>query len=308
MPSTLSKPRSRASGRRDIYRDSTARVLAALERGTAPWRRPWSVAGGQMPRNATTGAPYRGINAFHLLWAGFESPWWMTFKQARALDACVRRGERGTTAVIWRRSRKRLTAGEADERRARGDRVHVDEDGSSYIELVVARTFVVFNAEQVDGLDPSLLPQIEPPTWDPIEKAEAILAGYQGPRLTVGGPRASYSVATDLITMPDRGRFEHATDWYATLWHEAVHSTGHPDRLARDLSGTFGSTTYAREELTAELGAAMLCAIVGIDSPPLIEQQASYLDSWHRALSADPRLLTVAAQRAQRAVDLILGD
>ena len=297
-------------GRRDVYEESTTAVLAALGRGTIPWRRPWSAEQGIPPRSVKTGKPYRGVNFFQLAMAGYESPWWLTFKHAKDRGAKVRKGEHGQTVVMWKRHRRRLDDAQVAEARANGQRVERDEQGAAYVEQVFARAYVVFNAEQVDGLDDGSEPQTpREPDWQPEARAAAIAAGYDGPSVAEGGSRALYQPQRDHVQMPDRGRFATATDWHATLFHELGHSTGHRDRLNRlDLyEGRFGSPEYAREELTAEMAAALLCAVAGIDSAPLTDQHAAYIDSWRRAISTDQRLVTTAAQRAQRAADLILG-
>jgi len=174
---------------------------------------------------------------------------------------------------------------------------------------VLARHYVVFNAEQIDGLNDLTAPARDP-RWRPEATAAAITAGYDhGPTIHEGGARAYYQPTSDRVQMPERGRFATASDWHATLFHELAHSTGHRDRLNRRelYSGRFGSPDYAREELTAELAAAMLCLAADIDSPPLTEQHAAYIDHWRKSIGADPRLVTTAAQRAQHAADHILG-
>src|SRR5512132_1269624 len=306
MPVSTSAPPARA--RRDIYRESTEAVLAALERGTIPWRQPWSAQQGIPPRNAASGRPYRGLNFLHLALAGYESPWWLTFKQAKDRGACVRRGSHAMTIVKWTHSRRRVRDEQAAQARAAGQRVERDEHGP-YVRQIAVRHYVVFNAEQIDGVE-ELAPAPRDPTWQPGAQAAAITAGYQhAPIIAEGGSRAFYQPTTDHVQIPDRGRFASATDWHATLVHELAHSTGHRSRLdRRDLyAGTFGSPAYAREELTAELAAAMLCVAAGIDAAPLTEQHAAYIDHWRQSIGNDPRLVTTAAQRAQRATDRILG-
>jgi antirestriction protein ArdC len=305
MPTGTSRPPAR---RRDIYRESTDAVLASLERGTIPWRQPWSSEQGLPPRNVISGRPYRGINFLQLALAGYELPWWLTFKQASARGARVRKGQHGRTIVKWTTTRRNLDDAEAATARANGQRVGHDEHGP-YLQRVFARHYVVFNAEQVDSLDELTAPARDP-RWRPEAAAAAITADYQlGPTIHEGGARAYYQPASDHVQMPDRGRFTAASDWHATLFHELAHSTGHRDRLNRRelYSGRFGSPDYAREELTAELAAAMICLAAGIDSPPLTEQHAAYIDHWRHTIVADPRLVTTAAQRAQHAADHILG-
>ncbi len=313
MPTKTARKATPKKDRVDAYKMAADAVLAAMERGTIPWRMPWTQGPGAIPKNLTTGRPYRGINVFLLAMAGYPLPFWLTFKQAKDRGGMVRKGEKSTTAILWKQTKKRLrTAAEVAQAKADGLTVHHDQDGP-YARLVLARTFALFNVAQVDGLqDVPEVEQIRQPEWGTEDAAQAIVDGYQdGPTLGEGGSRATYAPARDHVQMPDRGRFTAATDWHATLFHELAHSTGHERRLNRpDLTGghAFGSKGYAREELTAEMAAAMLCTVAGIDTAPLIEQTAAYVQNWRRAIGEDPKLVVIAAQRAQKACDRILGD
>jgi antirestriction protein ArdC len=244
---------------------------------------------------------------------GYTSPYWMTYGQAQKLGGQVRKGEKSTPAILWKQTKKRLKMpADVAAAKANGDTIRKDEHGQ-YVLLILARTFALFNVAQVDGLQG--VPEVEQlgeATWHPVAAAEAIGAGYQdGPTVGEGGSVASYNPARDHVQMPDRGRFFEPTAWHATLFHELVHSTGHPERLNRpdlvDPKATFGTKTYAREELTAEMGAAMLCAVAGIATEPQTAQHAAYLDHWAERIGEDPKLVVIAAQRAQKACDRILG-
>lgn len=292
---------------------TTARVLDALDRGTAPWKRPWKSGSGDIPRNLATKRPYRGINVMLLWTAGEISPWWLTYKQAHELGGQVRKGEHHTPIVVWKDLKKTLrTAKQLAEARRRGDQITI-VDGKPTVELRFSRVYRAFNVSQIDGLDgvPELDPPAEP-TWDPIAACERTIASYpNGPRVRDGGPVASYNPADDLVRMPDRGRFATATDWYAILFHELGHSTGHESRLnRREVTNSPGpaASGYAREELTAEMCAAMLCTHCRIDTAPLLDRAAAYIDGWRRRISDDPKLVITAAQRAQKACDLILTE
>jgi antirestriction protein ArdC len=304
-------PHTSSKDRIDAYKMASDAVLAALERGTIPWRMPFAAGPGAIPRNLATGRAYRGINVLLLSLTGHGSPYWLTYKQAKALGGQVRKGERSTLAVLWKRTVKRLTsAAQEEEQRAAGRRVQHDERGA-FVVLVLARTFPLFNACQVDGL--ADVPEVQPigePTWTPERRAQEITEGYEGPSIADGGSGAYYNPVSDHVQMPDRGRFQDATDWHAVLFHELAHSTGHRERLNRpDLVAPNSDTkAYAREELTAEMTAAMLCTVAGIDTAPLIERSAAYIDGWRSRIGSDPKLVVLAAQRAQRAADLILGE
>lgn len=290
--------------RRDVAEDVTDRILAALESGTVPWARPWSAAG-IAPTSAATGRPYRGINTWLLavesLEHGYGSPLWLTFKQARALGGSVRKGEHGTLVVFWKLldvTRENATTGEPEPRK-----------------VPMMRGYYVFNLDQCDGvkLSPKLARLVatdrEPVVVD--DAVSDVLAGYRnGPELEHRAQdRAFYVPSTDRITLPVLESFQDSAGYAGTLFHELVHSTGHESRLARfERTGEpqhFGSERYAREELVAEMGAAILAATVGVDVPT--DNTAAYVASWLRALRDDRSLVISAAQYAQKAVDRILG-
>lgn len=308
---TTKKPRRRSKQPRDLYAEVTDRVIAAIDEGTVPWRRPWTALSGIPARSLATGKPYRGINWMLTSMAGYESPWWLTYKQAAERGAQVRQGEHGTPVFLWKTAKIRLNTPEKRDRAKRdGLKIRTDHLGE-YAEHFMARAYTVFNASQIDGLDPMLTPiglVDEQPSWSVLERCERIVSGYEnGPTILEGGPRACYTPSTDQVRMPDRGRFQNATDWYASLYHELAHSTGHSSRLDRLPTKATDHRGYAREELVAELAAAMLCAAAQIDSAPLTGRHAAYLDHWRKALSEDTRLLVIAAQRAQHAADHILA-
>lgn len=307
------KTARRRKAPRDPYQQVTDRILAELEQGTVPWKKPWAALSGVPALSLATGKPYRGINWMLTSMAGYESPWWLTYNQAAERGAQVRKGEHGTPVFLWKTAKIRLNTAEK-RRRAEQDGLKIRRDAKGeYAEAFMARTYTVFNASQVDGLDPKLTPTAladSGPEWSQIDRCEQVLKSYEGgPKILMGGTRAAYNLRTDLVRMPDQARFQQAGDWYATLFHELAHSTGHPNRLNRPTAQTPGDhRAYAREELVAELAAAMLCAQAGIDSAPLVEQAAAYIESWQRSLKADNRLIVIAAQRAAKAADHILGQ
>lgn len=289
--------RKLVAARRDPYAEVTARIIAALERGTVPWRHPWRARG---LRNAVSHRPYRGINLLVLslvsMEAGYDDARWLTFRQAEQLGGHVRRGQHGTRVVFWKwpaREEER-EAGPDDERR--GDA------------FPLMRLYTVFNVAQCEGL---ALPDAEAgEEFDPLEQAEAIVSGYAGgPEILHDAEAAYYVPVQDQVHLPPRGAFRDVDGYYATLFHELAHSTGHPSRLDREgyqESAAFGSAVYSREELVAEFAAAFLCQEAGVDAARL-DQSAAYIASWLRALEDDRRLAVAAAGQAQRAVDHILG-
>ena len=284
-----SKQRSRTR-RRDVYQEITDQVLAALEAGTVPWQRPWRDSG--MQRNLGSGRPYRGVNQLltqlKQQLRGFETPWWLTFRAAQAAGGHVRRGERGTLVVLWKRSM-----------------IEDEETGEKEMRWWM-KPYSVFNLDQVEGVDAPPQQEDARLEFNPIERAEAIANGMRSaPELVHAPGGAFYVPARDLITLPPRESFYDEAGYYAVRFHELVHATGHHSRLDRELAPRSDEESYSREELLAQLGASMLCAQAQID--PQVEQSASYIASWLGALRDDKRMVAVAAGRAQRAVDYILG-
>ena len=285
------KPREQRGGRPDAYQAITNRIIAALERGTVPWRTPWQARG---HRNALSDRPYRGINllvlALTALERGFDDARWLTYRQAASRGGHVRRGEHGTQVVLWKWIEREDAAGGPAQR------------------YPLLRLFTVFNVAQCDGLE--LPPTDELETFDPLEGAEAIVAGYaDGPALWFDAESAYYVPSRDEVHLPPRTSFPTADGYYATLFHELAHSTGHPSRLNRggyQTAARFGSESYSREELVAEFAAAFLGHEAGVD-PSRVEQSAAYIASWLRALRDDRRLAVIAAGQGQAAANLILG-
>lgn len=248
-----------------------------------------------MPRNLVTGQPYRGINVFLLAAAGYESPYWLTFRQARQRGGSVRAGEHGTPVVFWKWHHAR----EQDA-----------EDRSTRRRIPFLRYYTVFNVSQCDDVSvpvTSMPPQRE---FSPIERCEEMVAGMpDAPAIEHGRTQAAYLPARDRIIMPARSAFESAEAYYQTAFHELAHSTGHARRLARPAvmdAAAFGSHAYSKEELVAEMGAAFLCGHAGIETATL-ENAASYIDGWLRVLRGDSRMVVQAAAHAQKAADFILG-
>ena len=278
-----------------VYDVITDRILEALDQGTIPWRRPWTAG---IPRNATNNRPYHGINAVLLGMTAYQDQRWLTYKQAVQLGGHVRRGERSTMVVFW----KQHTVGDDGD-----DHDGLVEERPRTIPLL--RVYHVFNAlDQCDGL--SLTPMGVTPTVEPIAAARAIVNNMPNPpRIDHdGGNRAYYRPSTDSIHMPAVNDFHGAGEYHATLFHELSHSTGHASRLSRESLETpapFGSEIYSREELVAEFGAAFLCATAGIDNA--LDNSASYINGWAKALQADHRLVITAASQGQRAADFIIG-
>jgi antirestriction protein ArdC len=285
---------------RDHYQEVTDRIIAALEAGTPPWRRPWDpeAGGPAMPRNAATGQRYRGINVLTLGMSvlAFSSgdPRWATYKQAEDRGWQVRKGERGTTGYFFKRLEVRDDSRPED-----------DEDTVKRIPLL--RAFSLFHASQIDGIPDFVPPTIEEAPWRAPEAAEIILAN-SGAVVRIGGEKAFYSPTTDHIQMPPQGAFATAEGFCGTLLHEASHWTGHPSRLNRDLRNGFGSHDYAREELRAEIGQMMVCGELGIAvSDSDFSNNAAYVASWLEKLRSDRKEIFRAAADAQCIADYLLA-
>jgi antirestriction protein ArdC len=296
-----------------IYQLVTDRILALLEQGVVPWKKPWKTRGGPAlpPSNLLSLRPYRGINVFLLIAQGFGSPYWLTFKQAQARGGHVRRGELGTPIVFWRIDQGIEEAAEEDE-------------SASERRRILLRYYTVFNLEQCEGIDVPGAESVEGGApFDPIPACEAVYANMpHPPELRHGGERAFYRRSTDLVQLPRPEAFSRRESYYSTLLHELGHATGHPSRLNRfaeeDNPGIFGSPAYAREELVAEMTAAMVCGVSGIapvkveaissgGEEEILESSAAYLRHWMDVLKADNRAVVIAAARAQKAADYILG-
>lgn len=279
----------------DAYQIVTDRIVAALEQGIVPWSKPWRAVAGYGPTSLTTGKPYQGANVLTLgvesLLKGYSSQYWTTYKQCAERGGSVRKGEKATPVVFWRIVKK--------EGKKPDDKPET---------FAVLRYFSVFNTDQCDGLS---VPTVEPlKEFDPIAEAERIADGMPHRPTVKHSPqdRAYYSPLLDYVHMPNRGMFGTAEGYYGTLFHELVHSTGHSSRLNRkgiEAVAPFGSETYAKEELVAELGAAFLCGDAGIN--PRIPQHASYVASWLAALKDDKRLIVTAASAAGKAASYIAG-
>nr|BCT99949.1 DUF1738 domain-containing protein [uncultured bacterium] len=278
------------------------KLIEQLKAGTAPWQRPWEPGepNAYLPMNPTTGKRYKGINAIHLMAQGRSDGRWMTYKQAAAAGAQVRKGEKGTPVQYWKFSEEQNKVDESGRPvlNAKGEPV------KETVQLERPRVFfaTVFNAEQIDGLPPI---QKQEQTWNAIDRAEHILKASGASITHAPGDRAFYRPATDSIHLPDRGQFPSADNYYATALHELGHWTGHPSRLDRDLAHPFGSEGYAKEELRAEIASMIVGDELGIGHDP--GQHAAYVGSWIKALQDEPLEVFRAAADAEKIHDYVLA-
>ena len=281
-------------------RRSRNKLIKAIEANPGEFVLPWRKSGNPLwlPVNALTGNRYNGINIVSL-WvaaetAGYAAPLWGTYRQWQQLDAQVRKGEKASLVVFYRRYD---TDPDPDD---------PEDDGKRR----VARASWVFNCAQVEGYTP-------PPPPEPLGPIQRILDADRffaaiGARIVHGGQEAYYRPSTDTIHMPDEGLFTgtatmtRSEAYFAVLAHEHIHYTGHPSRLDRNLAKRFGKAEVAAEELVAEIGSAFLCAELGI-TQDVRADHAQYLANWLQLLKGDPKAIFTAAARASEAVNYLNG-
>lgn len=284
--------------RHDIYATVTDQLVAAIEAGAGSWRMPWHHSGAPVMRpTSVAGRRYSGINRL-VLWAtadayGYASGTWATYQQWRSSGAQVRKGEIGTHVILWKKVERADATAE------------ISSDGESRARFF-ARSFVVFNRDQVDGVEDSAVPEVTPVSTS-IADALAFLEGV-GVAVEYGLHDAYYRADLDKVFMPERAAFDHDLDLVSTLAHEVTHASGHVNRLARETLRDYHKerSIRAREELVAELGASYLMADLGLAYTPRPDH-AAYLASWLGALRHDPKAIFTAAAQAQAAADWIHG-
>lgn len=269
------------ANKKSVYEIVTERILELLAAGVVPWRRPWAVSGAV---NWMTQRPYRGMNTL-LLPPGEYA----TYKQITEAGGSVK-GAKSQIVVFWRWLEKE------------------DADTGEAEKIPMLRYYRVFDIKECKGIK-SKRKEISF-DHDPIAEAEAIVNEYaDAPPIGFASGRAYYMPVPDRVSVPPIQDYPKAEEYYSTLFHELIHSSGHQSRLNRpgiEEYAAFGDENYSKEELVAEIGAAMLCATCGIDNST-IENSAAYIQSWHRKLKNDPKLIVKAAGQAQKATDYILG-
>ena len=277
----------------DIYEMVTNLIIERLEKGVIPWQMPWKVENG-LPQNMIHRKVYRGFNFWLLLTVAdkFGSPYFLTFNQVKELGGHVLKGEKGFPVVFWKILEK-------------------EEKDGSIDQVPFLRYYTVFNLKQTEGIDESKIPSSEAHDhdFDPIAQAEQVIECWTDcPQIRYDQSHAFYSPSGDYIGMPNPRTFFKDEQFYAVLYHEATHATGHINRTGRHekLSDhRFGSQDYSQEELVAEMGAAFLCHMTGIQNAT-IDNSAAYIKSWIRKFKEDKKMLLIASSMAQKAVDYIL--
>jgi antirestriction protein ArdC len=272
-----------------IYEMVTDKIIEKLEQGTVPWQKPW-VSGG-LPKSLVSGKTYRGVNVFLLAIQDYSSPYWLTLKQANDRGGKVRKGEKSTPVIFWNWINKE------------------DKDNPDKVKKIpFLKYYRVFNVEQCDGLN---FPQEEVARpLNRITECEKVVSDMpKAPRLTHGGNHAYYRPSEDVVNMPASDGFVSDEEYYSTLFHELTHSTGHESRVGREGIKDvqpFGTVDYGKEELVAEMGAAFLCGITGINNKT-VDNSAAYINSWLKKIRQDKKIIVQAAAAAQKASDFILG-
>lgn len=288
--------------KRDFRQDLTNQIVDLIEQGAAPWQKPWNPDAAssflEMPHNATSGRAYRGGNALYLMakaqLMGSDDPRWCTFKQAQAEGWQVKKGSKGTSVEYW----------QFDKEEERFDPTTGKKEKVT-VKLENPRVFyaTVFHASQIEGI-PEYKRRERPDGWNPVEEADRILTGSGARIFHDQQDRAYYSPGADEIHLPPREAFPQPLDYYEVAMHELGHWTGHEKRLNRDLSGGFGSESYAREELRAQMASLYLSAELGVPFNP--ERHAAYQASWVKALKEDKHEIFRAARDAEIMADYVI--
>ena len=295
----------------DIYEMINRKIIDLLQQGTVPWKMSWVKAGVASPKSFSTSRIYGGINFFNLLISAlankYSSRYWATYKQIVASGGNVRKGSQSEQVVFW----KFINMVKKDE-----SGKTVFKDGEAVIDKVpFLRYYNVFNLNQTEGIPEKLLPA-DNSTVPVINKGtgaisacEKLIIQYKDkPDIYHGEQKAYYNPISDYINIPSIQTFSGPEEYYSCLFHELVHSTGHENRLDRNLlNQRHGDSNYSLEELIAEAGASYLCAETGIEQVT-IENNVAYIQGWLSKLCNDKKFLVTAFGRAQKAVDYIRGD
>ena len=298
------KKDTKQSGSDKIKQMITDRLIEgltkAIETGEcAPWNMPWNSKTGGIPINFKSKKRYRGINTLVLAMQRYESPTWLTFNQAKEKGGKVKKGEKATPVIFWQWLYK-----DANGKTVKDRKLAVKK-------IPMLRYYSVFNIAQCEGVKDTWEAPIEA-NHEPIKEAQSMVEAMpNAPKIEHKEAQAYYRPSTDTVNMPRLGLFDSPESYHSTLFHELVHATGHKTRLDRegitDVTANFGSEVYSKEELVAEMGAAMLCGICGLDNAKTEENTISYLKSWIGKLKDDPSLAIAAGGQAQKAVDYIEG-
>lgn len=282
-----------AAAKANVYEMVTSRIIAELEKGNIPWEKPWTgVRSGAY--NRISKKPYSIINQMLLQHTGEYA----TFKQWTDLGGHIRKGEKSEFVVFWKILEKEETNEDTGEKEVK--------------KTPMLRYYNVFHISQVDGVEPLALPFAE---VEPIEAADKIITEYiEREHITFeecASNEAFYSPSRDRVVVPMKEQYKHINEYYSTTFHELTHSTGHKNRLDRLHTGAdaaFGSETYSKEELVAEIGSASLMNLLGIETIKTFRNSAAYIQSWLKVLKSDNKFIVSASSKAEKAVNYIIGE
>ena len=275
-----------------VYDIITSRIIEQLEKeNSMEWLKTWSNA---LSKNLITKKSYRGVNIFLLSLLGqrFKSPYYLTFNQVTALKGQVIKGSK-SIPIIYYMLKEYTTKDQKGEEVKRG--------------YPILRYYNVFNIEQTTGINPDKIPTTAILNFNPIDKAEEIINGYADkPTIRYGNTGAFYSPSEDYIGMPHKESFTGVEEYYSTLFHELIHSTGHESRLKRPLLANHHRKEYSKEEIIAELGNAFLCGLTGIENKT-IDNSTAYIKFWLTQLKEDNKFIFNVCAESQKAVSHITG-
>ena len=282
-----------AAAKSNVYEMVTERIIAELEKGVIPWEKPWTgVRSGAY--NRISKKPYSIINQMILKHTGEYA----TFKQWTDLGGHIRKGEKSEMVVFWKIFEKEETNEDTGEKEVR--------------KIPMLRYYNVFHISQVDGVEPLVIPFKE---VEPIEAADKIIAEYVEREhiefKELASNEAFYSPSSDRVVVPMKEQYKNINEYYSTTFHELTHSTGHKSRLDRLHSGAdaaFGTQTYSKEELVAEIGSASLMNLLGIETIKTFRNSAAYIQSWLKVLKSDNKFIVSASSKAEKAVNYIIGE
>lgn len=272
----------------EVYKIVTERISEMLSKGTVPWRKPWTGSLG-VPTSWISGKPYSGINRILLdpMFTGFASPYWITFNQVSKHGGKVKAGSKSNIVCHYSMFEK--------------------QDNGVVRKIPVFRYYRVFNLEQTEGIQAPKGSDVQVVPHNPIAQCEAVVNGWQGKPIVehATSGRCYYTPSADRVTMMPLETFEKPEGYYATMFHELVHSTGHKTRLDRLTVGD--RSDYAEEELVAEIGSQFLCEHTGINNTELGENSGAYIAGWLKVLKNNPKMVVTCASKAQKAFEMIVG-
>ncbi|MCA5004033.1 DUF1738 domain-containing protein [Sphingobacterium sp. WQ 366] len=280
-------------------------IIKKLEQGTIPWQMPWNSNGLSLilPYNAITGNRYKGINILSLLCSERNDPRWLTFKQAASKGYSIKKGEKATL-IQYVKTHEYLT-----QRDDQGKIINKQEGKQvkelQKLETPLVTTAWVFNAEQINGIQPIQIYENKNSIWEGLQKVENLIIESKADISHTNEDRAYYNSNTDKIILPQRNQFDSADKYYATILHEMGHWTSHKDRLNRDMINRFGTDGYAREELRAEIASMLLGHELKIGHDPA--QHIAYVESWIQLLKDKPYEIHSAAADAEKIVNYIMA-